>query len=104
MPKASEFGVAVKGRIPVPVRLTLCGLPAELSVTVTDAVLAAAVAGVKVTKMEQVPPGATLAPQVLVSENSVRFAPVMAMLEIVSAPDPGLESVIVFATLVVLMT
>ena len=94
----------MKGKSPVPVRLTLCGLPAELSVTVTEAVLAAAVAGVKVTEIVQVPLGPTLVPQVLVWANSVGFAPAMAMLEIVSVPEPGLESVIVLTALAVLMT
>lgn len=66
MPKASGEGVAVNGKSPVPVRLTLWGLPDELSVTVTEAVLAAAVAGVNVTEILQVPLGPTLVPQVLV--------------------------------------
>ena len=51
---------------PVPVRLAVCGLPVALSVTVTVPVREPAAVGVKVTLIEQLPPAATEAPQVLV--------------------------------------
>ena len=68
--------MAVKGSIPVPVNATECGLPAELSVTVMDAVFAAAVTGANVAEMVHEPPAATVAPHVLVCVNSVALAPV----------------------------
>jgi len=52
-----------------------------------------AAVGVNVTLMVQLPPPATLVPQVLVWENSPAFVPEIAMLEMASATTPGLESV-----------
>lgn len=52
---------------PFPLRVTACGLPAALSVTVTEAVRVPAAVGAKVTLMVQVPLfAATELPQVLV--------------------------------------
>jgi hypothetical protein len=51
---------------PAPVRLTLCGLPVALSVIVIVPGWLPTAVGVKVTLMEQLAPGATEAPQVLV--------------------------------------
>jgi hypothetical protein len=75
-----------------------------LSVTVTEALLAPVVVGVKVTLIVQEPAAATVVPQLLVCAKSPGFVPEMAMLEMVSVPEPGLDSVIVFAALVVLFT
>ena len=50
---------------PVPVRLTLCGLPVALSVRVRAAVRVPATAGIKVTLIVQLEPAATLDPQLL---------------------------------------
>jgi len=52
---------------PVPVRLTVCGLPAALSEMLTDAVRVPVAVGVNVTLIVQLPPAATELPQVLVS-------------------------------------
>jgi hypothetical protein len=54
------------GAVPVPKRLTACGLPLALSVMLTDAVSVLAREGVKVTLIVQFPPAATELPQVLV--------------------------------------
>src|ERR1035437_3699182 len=86
---------------PVPVRVTVCGDPAALSVMVTDALRLPAAVGVNVTEMLQLPPAATLAPQVLVCAKSPGFAPFKTMLLIRRAPDPVLLSVTDWAVLVV---
>jgi len=52
--------------VPVPDRLTVCGLPVALSAMLTEAVSALAREGLKVTLIVQVPPAATELPQVLV--------------------------------------
>ncbi len=52
--------------VPVPVRLTVWGLPVALSVRVTAAARVPLAAGVKVTLMVQLAPAATIAPQLLV--------------------------------------
>ena len=55
-PKESDVGDRLTaGAVPVPVRLTVCGLPAALSVTLTAALLAPVVVGVNVTVRVQVP-------------------------------------------------
>ena len=51
---------------PVPDRVTVCGLPVALSVTVIVPGWLPVAVGVKVTLMEQLAPAATEAPQVLV--------------------------------------
>jgi len=52
--------------VPVPDRLTACGLPLELSAMLTEAVSALAKEGLKVTLIVQLPPAPTELPQVLV--------------------------------------
>ena len=52
--------------LPLPVRLTVCGLPAALSVIVTLAVLVPVAVGVNVTLIVQLAPAGTELPQVLV--------------------------------------
>jgi hypothetical protein len=52
--------------VPVPVRLTVCGLPLALSVIVMVAVLVPDAVGAKVTLIVQLAPADTLEPQVLV--------------------------------------
>ena len=54
--------------IPEPLKLIDCGPPRELSVMLMAPVRVPAVVGVKVTLIAQVEPGATLVPQVLLSE------------------------------------
>ena len=52
--------------VPVPERLTVCGLPLALSVMLTEAVRLPLAEGVKVTLIVQLAPAATELPQVLV--------------------------------------
>jgi hypothetical protein len=54
------------GAVPVPVRLTVCGLPVALSVRVTAALRDPLAVGLKVTLIVQLAPAATLDPQLLV--------------------------------------
>jgi hypothetical protein len=54
------------GATPVPVRLTVCGLPLALSVMVRVPLRTPVAVGVKVTLIVQLAPAPTLAPQVLV--------------------------------------
>lgn len=88
-------GVIVTGEAePVPLRLMECGLPAALSVMVTAAARTPAPVGVNVTVIVQVPLlAATEPPQVLLCAKSPLFAPVTAMLVMVSGPFPELVNV-----------
>jgi hypothetical protein len=54
------------GAVPVPDRLTACGLPLALSAMLSEAVSALPSEGLKVTLIVQFPPAATELPQVLV--------------------------------------
>jgi len=58
--------VAVGAAVPVPLRLTVCGLAASLSVIVKVPVMLATEPGVKVTLMVQLAPAVKLVPQLLV--------------------------------------
>jgi hypothetical protein len=61
--KESVAGVSIAtAPVPVPERVTNCGLPAALSVTLSEALRAPVPDGVKVTLTEHVPLGATVAP------------------------------------------
>ena len=67
LPKARLVGErGSKGAVPVPERLTVCGLPLALSVMLTEAVKLPLAAGVNVTLMVQLLPAATELPHVLV--------------------------------------
>src|ERR1700722_13641615 len=66
--------------VPVPLRVTACGLPVALSDTVTDADRAPAAVGLNVTSMVQLPSSATDEPQLFVWEKSPEFVPVILML------------------------
>jgi hypothetical protein len=83
------------GLLPVPVRLTLCGLPVALSVKVTAALRVPVAAGVKVTLIVQLPPAATELPHVLVWPKALAFVPLSAMLVMLKAAVPVLFSVMV---------
>jgi len=75
--------IPAMGSLAVPVRLTVCGLPAALSAMLTEAVRLPSAAGVNVTLNVQLPPfAATELPQVLVvsGEKSPLLAPVTEML------------------------
>jgi hypothetical protein len=70
------------GPVPVPERLTVCGLPLALSVMLTEAVRIPVAEGVKVKLAVQLAPGATELPHVLVREKSAALGPVTRMLAI----------------------
>jgi len=72
-----------------------------LSVIVTLAVLVPEAAGVNVKLMLQLPPAATDVPQVLLWAKSPLLVPVTAMLVMLSAALPVLDSAIAWAALVV---
>jgi len=84
---------------PVPVRVTLCGLPEALSVTLKVPVRVPEAVGVNVTLMLQFPPPANELPQLLVWPKS----PLAAIPVMVSAVLPVLERVTVCAALVELI-
>src|SRR5271165_1760207 len=65
VPKARAVGVTDTGICPVPVSDIVCGLLGALSVMVTLPLDSPAAVGVNFTVMVQVPPAATLVPQVL---------------------------------------
>jgi hypothetical protein len=85
---------------PVPVRLTICGLPPPSSLTEIAAVRIPVWVGVKVALMVQFAPAATLEPQVLVSAKSPGSAPVMLMLVMFKVVLPTLVRVTVWGALV----
>jgi len=94
----AEVGVTETAKsAPLPPKLTTCGLPAALSVMITEPVLLPAAAGVKVTLMVQLAPTAKLAPQVL----SWAKSPVATMLVINKAAVPVLLMVTACGVLVV---
>ena len=107
MPKFKLVGESVTaGAVPVPVAVSVCGLPAALSVMVSVALRAPAAVGLKVTLKVQLAPAASVAgsvPQVFVWAKSPAFAPPMVMLLMVSVPVPGFVSVTFCAALVVPM-
>ena len=66
-PKARLVGERLaRAAVPVPERLTVCGLPLALSAMLTEAVRLPLAAGVNVTLIVQLAPPATELPQVLV--------------------------------------
>ena len=99
--KVRVDGDTVTAEIPVPLRLTVCGLPAALSLIVTAAVLVPRAVGVNRTLIVQLELAARLAPHVVVREKSPLFAPVIVMLAIVKTALPVLVTVTDWAALVV---
>ena len=89
------------GAVPVPVRLTLWGLPVALSVTVRAVLRVPLAAGVKVTLIVQLAPAATELPQLLVCAKSPGFVPVSARLVTLKAVLPEFVKVTAWAVLVV---
>jgi hypothetical protein len=92
--------------VPVPTRLRLCGVPAALSVTVTEAVRLPAAAGVKVTLIVQLAFAssvALLAGQVFLCVKSPLFVPPIPMLEMVSGALPLFVSVTTCAEVLVVV-
>ena len=92
------------GAVPVPLKVTVCGLPLALSVKTSEALKLPVVAGVNVTLTAQVLPGVTVAP-VQVSAllaKSLGFVPPRAAVEMLRLLVPVLVTVTVWAALVVL--
>jgi hypothetical protein len=85
---------------PVPPKLTLCGLPGALSVTVTLAPSAVATRGTKVTERVQLAPALRLLQQLVVSAKWCGLAPPITMLLMVIAAFPVFVKVTVLAALV----
>jgi hypothetical protein len=88
---------------PVPLSAPLLGDPVALSETETEAERAPAEVGVKAIEIVQLAPTATLVPQLFVSLKSAALVPVTAMPVIESAAVPVLDTVSLWAALVVPM-
>jgi hypothetical protein len=102
LPKPMPAGdMRIAAESPVPDRGTICGLPAELSVTESIADRLPAALGVKVMLKVHEPPAISELPQVLVSEKSPLLVPVSEIPVIVSVPVPVLVSVMEPAALLV---
>lgn len=99
VPKLKLVADSVTGALPVPLRLTACGLLIALSAKVSVPAAAPSAAGVKVTPTVQVAPAAILVPQVLLDMANGPPAG-MEMLVNVSATLRRLDTVTVFAALV----
>jgi hypothetical protein len=98
LPKAKLVGERLTTAavlVPVPERLTVWGLPAALSVMVSEAARLPLAGGVKVTLIVQLAPAATLAPQLLVWAKSPGFVPVSARLVMLKAALPEFVRVMV---------
>jgi hypothetical protein len=92
---ASGFGLSVAcGCVPAPVITALCGEPVALSATEIAALRLAAVVGVNVTEIVQVPPAASEPPQLFVCPKLLALVPVTEMPLMVSGAVPGFDSVI----------
>ena len=87
--------------MPLPDRITVCGLPGALSLIRSVAVRAPVADGVNVTEMLRVPPfAATVAGSVVVAK-SVEFAPTNVKLAMFKGAVPGFVTVTTMAALVV---
>ena len=87
--------------VPLPLKGTVCGLPAALSLMLSKAFRLPVAVGVKVTLMVQLPPAATEVPQLLLCAKSPALLPVSEMPLIVNAALPVLLSVTACPALVV---
>jgi hypothetical protein len=83
----------VFGPSPVPDRIAECGLPGALSKTETEAVLRPMVLGVKVTEIVHCDWGASVGPQLFISEYAAGFCPPIRMPVIVIVAVPAFENV-----------
>jgi hypothetical protein len=99
--KARDAGRLTSGPAPVPESVTLCGLPPPSSLNTSVADRAPDAAGWKRILTAQFAPGARLAPQVVVSENSVALGPRMAICHKFAATLPAFFNVTVCAALAV---
>ena len=96
LPKARLEGDRLTaGAVPVPERLTVCGLPLTLSAILRAAVAGPLAEGVKVTLIAQLAPAAIELPQLLVSTKLLALAPETARPVMLKAALPELVRVIV---------
>jgi hypothetical protein len=92
------------GGIPVPVKLTVCGLLGAMSVKFSEALRLPPADGVNVTLTVQVPLGITVAP-VQVSAllaKSLEFVPLIVTAKMIRLAEPVLVTVRLWAALLVL--
>ena len=95
-PKARLVGERPSsGAVPVPERLTVCGLPLALSVMVTEAARLPLAKGVNVTLIVHLALAATELPHVLVRAKSLALVPASARLVILKVALPVLLRVAV---------
>jgi len=85
---------------PVPVKLSVCGLPVALSVMVSEALREPVADGVNVTLIVQLAPAPTLVWQLFVWAKSPEFVPLRAMLDMLREALPVFESITLCAALV----
>ena len=78
--KSNEFVDKVTGRLPVPVRLTVCGLFSAVSAIVRTPVVEPSAVGVNVTPIVQFAPAAMLVPQVLLATANGPVAVILVKL------------------------
>jgi hypothetical protein len=87
------LAASIEKSVPVPVKVTVCGLPAASSVMVTLPARFPVAVGLNVTLIEQFAAAASVAPQGFVSEKSPLLAPPTAMLVMFSVAVPVFVSV-----------
>jgi hypothetical protein len=85
--------------LPVPTKLTVCGLPPPSSLTLSVAVRRPEAVGAKITLMVQLCPGLRLAVQVVVRVKSEGSVPVMVMAERFKGTVPLFVSAVTLAVL-----
>jgi len=86
--------------VPVPERLTVCGLPVASSATLREALRVPVAAGLKVTLIVQFEPAATLDSQVLVWVKSLALVPETVTLVTLKEALPVLVRITDWAELV----
>jgi len=91
LPKARLVGERLtRAAVPVPERLTVCGLAVALSAMLSEAASVPVTEGVNITAIVQLAPAATELPQVLVWAKSLALLPVSARLVMLKAALPVL--------------
>jgi len=106
LPKLTVAGlIPTPGAMPVPDRVTVCGLPLALSAIVSEAVRLPVAVGVKVTFTVMLLPGVTvIGNEPAAKAKSPAFAPVIARLEVVRLAVPvlammmGVTALLVFTS------
>jgi hypothetical protein len=94
-----EVGLALSVKLPaampVPVRVTVCGLIRPLSVIAMVPLRVPVTVGVNVTLIVQLAPAERLVPQVFVTSKSEEFDPAILMLEMARLTLPVFDRVTV---------